>query len=1120
MDPQEAFMTLQPLCVHVARDVNEVNLKALRLELERLTVMVERNGEVWCCLNDLKEYIVFPLIIALKSGKANSSAVLEELVLCLLIVLRHSQVDTFQYFQDIFTQLFMLISDKKNPQKLGAVSEECKEHVLRAVEVLVQHSSSDVTKRVYHDSFRPQLGHGIYMCLQILSTEKNRNLKVCCMEVLLALGQKHNKEMWSIQEMEDIGQVFSNFLPGIVLGLGKVATGDDKQGQRVISMSLHTWCYFVVLVLNDKFLNKNVSNFSLSDTASDLRKKIFGDEKKKQKTQKSLKEKKSKFDLPEPEDELPPEVPRLKNVSINREWIKSTCEKVVLVVHNLCERTVSDHWKISLALVELSSQILQNCQRSLAGAVIPLVEVLLKFRCDDVVDVSQAAQRDLTQLMHELVKAESKGRGNRDMYELLEESIYSLATRLPTITREGDDNKTLSTTRLLEGYLEVLGPRLRNLVGAFGHTHRLFRAVLFILRMDSDDSNLLLEKAGTEDPLEVYSINPHLGMTFKNFQDHRILHSVSTAVRLMGHHGNLQGMIDVCLDLLEESAVNQKEVVLLLTLLLTGKSKSLVEEDEQGKVEEIENIVQNILDIVNTTEVFNAPISLSSVSSNKVQAEVDENLSLVPVNSYTNISVEQIKSNIVLVSNVLRLIGACAEVMGPNFIMFLSVTLCSILEKAGEPNVLVSNTANNTLKTIAEVCKYKNVAQLIEKSIPHFWFTLSLRLRRLNQFPTAPLVLQVALEYAGFDVLAFTEELVEDILLSLDTHYSEHATPILRVMFVYVSAVARLMQERKEEHSNDNEKVHSEGTSKQAEHSNSLGPVALCLLKHHKKNQEAQVPVLDSDDDEEPVDGVTGMQEHLKAKAEKENEMEEDGTITEEKKKPVPRYIELVVMILERCSHLLYTNDRKVKLVVLSIVKVATKALSYEEDERLPVLHKLWKPLMNRLNDKDFVVMIKTVEALAVMISTSAEFLQRRVLKEALPKIMNFLKSQGETSQGKNQHSGYHLSAAYRAQRIIMQELRNILISFPLRTREASEFVNMLIIYADKRQPPDLCSQAVKLLSTMSELYPHHVWLALAFQQQPMKIVAPSSTLSSVKIFGIKNKNLPPDVQKIYEDLS
>lgn len=1131
MDRQEAFALLQPASVRLAKEGSVESVRALRQEVERVIAKEDSSGGDCCTssINDLKEYLLFPVTLLLKSGKASSWTLQEELVGVLHVVLRCSIIEDFTLFQELFLRLFLILTDKTNPQKVGDSSEECKQTALEAVSLLAKNSANSVKEKMCGDAFRPQLGHAVFLCLKLSQEEKNRSLKLQALETLSALGLQKSFSTLTAEQQNILSCTFANFLPGIVIGLTKVATADEKQGHKITAAAIDTWSYFVMLVMRDNFLEEHTFGLGESKTEIQLQKQLFGEEalegskKRKQSSQQNELE----------QEAIPPKMP---NIQITEEWAQKTGDNLLLLVQSITKLVTHSHWRVRLSLVQWAQQLISSCCRSLSGAVVMAVEVIVTLRSDDVADVGSSAQYALLAVTQILERNGQHTQSKQSLLEMLEERVFALSTKLPTLCRQQDDAKTLASVRQLLGCLEVLGERIAQLVTWPSHSHRLLQALSFALTQDTTDPDLLLERTNSEDPFEVLTVKPSLGRCFRYFQDVRILEALGSVCQLIGYHGSIMVLTDLCIDLLQQTTHHQKEMLIMLTFIIQGRDQRKLKEKDRSNIppEENEQVVQNVLDIIICQEVFNAQVCI--VTQDSTSNTEDLFMSVVPVKKQENISVDLVKSNVVLVANTLRLISACARMMATDFKMFLSKVLCSVMEKAGESNVLVGHTAKNTLIEIAESCEYKNVSELIEKSVPQFWYPLSMRLKRLPQYPTAPLVLQVSLEYTNIDVLAFTEELVEDVLACLDTYHSDQALPLLRVLLVYVTAVIRYESETKVSKEvtnagNDNDEclddkndggkseIRQEGEFDYDALYNDHGQIARFLENYHKNITSVKLG-LEGGDLIEPEEASGKENSQTPVNQQDTDSAVDDITEKSEEKKEIPKYIELVVDILERCSHLLYSHDRKIKLLIMEIVKAGCEALTHWEDQRLPVLHKLWKPLTLRLKDSDFVVMIRSLEVLSTMLVTSGEFLRHRTLSQVFPPLLSFLKNQSHTSLGKTKRSGYYMTAAYRAQNVILRKFTSLVPSLVLGVVEMAELVNVLMLYLDTRQPVELCSEGITLVKQIAKSHPHHIWLALAHQQSSVRIIAPTPDLASIKITGADRSELPPEVVDLYRQLS
>lgn len=208
-------------------------------------------------------------------------------------------------------------------------------------------------------------------------------------------------------------------------------------------------------------------------------------------------------------------------------------------------------------------------------------------------------------------------------------------------------------------------------------------------------------------------------------------------------------------------------------------------------------------------------------------------------------------------------------------------------------------------------------------------------------------------------------------------------------------------------------------------------------------------------------------------------------------------------------------------MVILETICAGCSALKDWEDQRLPSMHILWKPLVLRLQDKDFVIVMRSLETLAEMVSSSGEFLRKRSQEEVLPHLWNFLLNQATASMGKgNPQAAYRMTQAYRAQIKLLINIPKIYDALNLDSLQVSKLIEATVPYCDTRQPIELCTAAVEILKVVAAKHPHHIWLTLVHMHQSGLITHPNTRLKPMKIIGNGCTNLPNAVTHLYEQLS
>ncbi|CAL4218275.1 unnamed protein product, partial [Meganyctiphanes norvegica] len=159
-------------------------------------------------------------------------------IICWIEHISQQHVSTLSYSTDLFQDFTIILIVPIEQTAFCEVSEECKEITLSCVETLAKNTTDKVKNDVYGTSFRPQLGHAVFVCLKMAGQEKNRKIKVGAVDALLVLGRSNQLGSLNISSKEQLSTTFAAFLPGIVTGLAKIANADEKQGHKVTVLFL------------------------------------------------------------------------------------------------------------------------------------------------------------------------------------------------------------------------------------------------------------------------------------------------------------------------------------------------------------------------------------------------------------------------------------------------------------------------------------------------------------------------------------------------------------------------------------------------------------------------------------------------------------------------------------------------------------------------------------------------------------------------------------------------------------------------------------------------------------------------------------------------------------------
>ena len=223
----------------------------------------------------------------------------------------------------------------------------------------------------------------------------------------------------------------------------------------------------------------------------------------------------------------------------------------------------------------------------------------------------------------------------------------------------------------------------------------------------------------------------------------------------------------------------------------------------------------------------------------------------------------------------------------------------------------------------------------------------------------------------------------------------------------------------------------------------------------------------------------------------------------DKEKEEISPELQLIVSVLERCCFLLHTKNRRISLLLLDTIETGCEALVDHENTQLPVLHKIWKPLMLRINDTDSIVMLRSLLLLSRLVLDSGDFLRKRCISELLPLLFQFLINQSIESKDQLSTSGYFFSPQYHAQfKVLGNLLPKLLEGLNLLSEQIIEALNAVCCYLDESQPPSLVTASVDVVKQIAGSHPEVVWVAMGYHMKPFLLHPPpdSTQLAPVKV--------------------
>lgn len=366
-----SFSQLKPACDQLITNPSKQNVNQL------LKVLTETPPQA---IQKLTHYILLPIELHLRNDSLKWELKLF-LVQCMKSVLQKSVLEDLKKIQNLYTLLFLLISNDDGAEKLLLSSEEFLIEVLECVTVLM--TSAGVAE-FYQMSMHAQISFGIYKCVLIIKNVKASLVQGKAFNCLLALTQTHN-ECQSTPDKKQLVELVKKMLPGILSTCSQTVSVGALQHHSVVIGAVRTWSKIICLVMEDEDINSR--DISIETLRSAWEGKL----------------------VLKPTDEW---------TSMADAKLKSTTD-IITAARN------HPHWRARLEISCACRDVLNTCRKNMTSSVNAMLETLIILSQDDMVQVSTPA----TQTLQVLFQSDN----DCQLENLLQENLFELLQRLSCI---------------------------------------------------------------------------------------------------------------------------------------------------------------------------------------------------------------------------------------------------------------------------------------------------------------------------------------------------------------------------------------------------------------------------------------------------------------------------------------------------------------------------------------------------------------------------------------------------------------------------------------------------------------------------------------------------------------
>uniref|UniRef100_A0A1A8IVG9 TELO2-interacting protein 1 homolog n=2 Tax=Nothobranchius TaxID=28779 RepID=A0A1A8IVG9_NOTKU len=1075
-DPKVAFAYLRPACVLLTKEPTVANVETLGEQLKEIHD---------ASLQQLQEYVLFPLRFVLKVPQLKKEKLVQAVAEALSYVLEKTCVQSWDTLHDLFSELCLCLCSPTDPGKPADLSEELKSALLRCLDALLHAAYGDIVFKLYEPIMLPGLGAAVSLLLALGEKEKSREVQAaalrCLQSLILHCDCTQEHVIPSSDERCSVGSTMASFLPGIAMAVSRIITGNLRQGHAVTVRAIKVWSGAVGLVMEDAQLQSSKA----CETPSQ-------------------------------------ELGRIGQLVVQRapEWVKSTAGKLSVLLKKIISCTSAHrHWRVRLEMVELADHLLVACSQSLRECVGLLLEALVGAVNDEepkVRERCEAALREISQ-RNQSCSRSSDGT-SQNLADVLSENLHSLATSLPRLMRTSNDQKKLFVLKVFLGYFKVLGPLVSVVLNSAAHLERISKALMQVLELDVVDVRIVEERShgeslerssGSEGSYAAHIPQKH----FLYFTDEKIFSVLMEICRTLGFYGNIYLLTDHFLDLYRQSLVYRKQAAMVLNEMVRGAAglamatgAQCLDSGVQGpsaSQEDLKVAAVSIMEeytsltnwnLITTCEETDgdrqdqqllSPSRLLSISISDTTAIATNSLQLIPSSSgppppsMTTSTVHQLNSNIWQLCIQLEGIACLAQALGRDFRPLLMTSLYPVLEKAGEETLLVNQAALSSMMCISQACGYSSLKELINDNSDYLLNDISLNLQRLSQHPQAPRVLTVMLAHSDSSLLPLIRDVVQDVLMALDLSYNHSAALFCSVLHALMKALARWFPVSR----------CRTGGSARSKTSTDDFNCRQFLLDYQKQKDLAEGVGIEVDDTED-----------LEVPPASEGEDAEDICGPDEKSE-LPSHLIITKEVAERCVHLLSDPRLQLRLKVLEVLELCVYVLSERENELLPMAHRCWPVLLQRLTADDPLAVLRAFRVLCTLGEACGDFLRRRVSKEVLPRLTSSLTRQAPVSAKAG--PVYTHTLAYKLQLAVLQGLGSLCQRLDLGEADLDAVCEACLPYLSCRQPVRLQEACLSVFQHLIQVDPDTFWFTLNELHCPCSYTPPHPDLPPIQLSGM-----------------
>lgn len=433
---------------------------------------------------------------------------------------------------------------------------------------------------------------------------------------------------------------------------------------------------------------------------------------------------------------------------------------------------------------------------------------------------------------------------------------------------------------------------------------------------------------------------------------------------------------------------------------------------------------------------------------------------------------------------VLRTLSTAASILEDAFRPLLFDVLYHILAQVASPFSVLREHAAIALTNIAFHTGYASPINLLLDNVDYVVNTVSQRLKYPRLDLDAPRVLVAMINLAGPEIIPFVEDVVEECFDALDDFHGYDAlcASLLAVFDALLQAAGKNLDlvPKKEVSRFRKRKPDPVADYAKFEH----------WLQH--RHDPPDDGVVESEPvPERPLDETSFKTEGDPAP------MQEDED--EANKPPPPTRIQVVCLqMLSKALYFLSHNSPFLRARVLALVAAGVPVLGARssqgsrESDLLPLVHRAWPFVLNRLTDAEPFVAAEAAHLEEVLARHAGDLMGQKIKDDVWPKFKALVNKQGHLESKASLHrSAYTVS--HRLSRAIIKTMTSVAQDVDLKESFAWDVIDTMRRFLSSREHEELQRLAREMYVALAEENGDSVWLgvmAIAGRMDDMRFMA------------------------------